>query len=368
MTEAPKTIVVENVENIITMNDSKSTAIPAAEPRQDDKNLFSNGLPPPQGVKYRVEYLHAATEKIVHSVHTDRLDYELVYAHGTVFDIVTTFLTPESGFKTDTTSFSQNGPQGVEQPLKRVAPIVTDTRRKIDMHIHSQAVIHALRSVVRYYPGQSLMGETVVIPAPYMILVHHEKELNEYKERCHPSNLKGPICPRERDAFHDISLVQDFLEQRIMPKVRLERERNLKGLETYDMMWVRRKPGSSMRYKTTDSSEWRTGVVQSLQDGIQGFGGGAWHVMHWCLEYNGSWIGTTSTTISYEIFEGEKDSEGVEILDDTEFEEPLGESVKELVEEGTKCFRLLQKTCQYYKGKTYDLPNNQVFDSLLSCN
>ncbi|EHK97884.1 hypothetical protein M7I_6382 [Glarea lozoyensis 74030] len=258
MVEESKTIVVENVEKIVIMNDSKSPAIPPAEPRQDDKKLFSNGKPPPQGVKYRVEYLHAATEKIVHSVHTNRLDYELVDAH-------------------DTTSFSQSGPLGVEQPMKRIAPIVTDTRRKIDMHIHSQAVIHALRSVVRYYPGQSLMGETVVIPAPYMILVHHEKELNEYKERCHPSNLKDPICPRERDAFHDISLVQEFLEQRIMPKVRLERERNMKGLETFDMI-----------------------------------------------------------SITDERFEGERSCKDTEILEDKEFEEPLGERVKELVEEG-KC-------------------------------
>jgi hypothetical protein len=359
MTEESKTIVLEKVENLIIMKSDEATTVTAAESRSDDKMTFSNGKPPPQGVKYRVEYLHKATEKIVHSMHTDRLDYELVDTHGTVFDIVTTFLTPESEFKVDAMKTETVQP-GTEQPLKRLAPLVTDTRRKIDMHIHSQAVIHALRSVVRYYPGQSLMGETVIIPAPYMILVHHEKELNEYKERCHPSKLTDPICPKERDACRDINLIQEFLEQKIMPKVRLERERNLKGLETFEMMWVRQKPGTTTKYKTSDSSSWNTAVIESHGDGTQGFGGGGWNTKHWCLQYNGSWLGSITTNILQERFEGERSSKDTEILDEKDFEEPLGEAVKDLVEEGEKCFKLLSKTCQYYKGKTFGFPHNQV--------
>ncbi|KAH6676509.1 ATPase [Halenospora varia] len=245
------------------------------------------------------------------------------------------------------------------QVQKRIAPLVTDTRRKVEMHVHSAAVIHALRSVVKYYPGQSLMGETVVITAPYAILVHHEKELNEYRERCHPDRLPDVVCPREKNAYSEIKLVQDFLEQTIMPKVRLERERNARGLQTFDMLWLQHRPGSTITYTTTDSAELTNGVVESISGGNLDFGKTSWLISSWYLDYDGHHIGMVNRVVNVLRFEGERIST-TKVIDMSAFDTPLDESVKSVVERGAKCYSLLSKTCQYYKGSTAQFPYHHI--------
>ena len=163
---------------------------------------------------------------------------------------------------------------------KRATPLVTDNRKRVAMHIRSPAIIHALRSIVKYYPGQSLLGETIIIPEPYPILVHHEKELKEYGERCHPYRQTHPICPKEKSAYHEIKILQDFLEQTVMPAVRLERERNEKGLETFDMLWLRLQPGKTTKSRD-DGSKYSYGNVIEYISGGGGWGSG---VEYWLLD------------------------------------------------------------------------------------
>jgi hypothetical protein len=271
--------------------------------------------------------------------------------YGEVFDIVITYLTLDKGFRTG------KDPEGRST---RATPLVTNTRRKVDMHIYSPAIIHALRSIVKYYPHQSLMGETVIIPAPYAILVHHEEELNDYKEKYRPSLLEEPICPKEKKAYEDIQLLQVFLKQTIMPQVELERERNRKGLETWDMLWLRRRPGATFKAHIAGSnSEWTTGVIEGLRSGTMGFEGVPWTLDYWCLDYNGDCLGTFKKFSRIERFEGEQKVND-HIIPDSAFEEPLDESVREFVEQGKKCLKLLSKQCQYYKGTTFNFPHQQV--------
>ncbi|KAE9365610.1 P-loop containing nucleoside triphosphate hydrolase protein [Stipitochalara longipes BDJ] len=229
------------------------------------------------------------------------------------------------------------------------------------MHIHSPAIIHALRSVVKYYPGQNLMGESIIVQGPtYAILVHHEEELREYAEKCHPSRLTEPICPREKDAYHDIKILQEFLEQTIMPDVRIERERNLRGLETFEMSWVRKKPGSTFKFIRDDTMQWVVGVIESVGGGTVGFGGTAWLTGYWYLDFNGSFLGPCKANVLTQRYEGERSGEFMQIIGENAFEEPLDESVKEFVEQGEKCFKLMTKKCQYYDGQTFDFPHHQI--------
>jgi hypothetical protein len=325
------------------------------DPSLDGRTLFGSETPPPTGVKYRVEYINEKSSKVIHSIPTDRLDFEVIDAHGEIFDIVTTFLTPEEEVR------STNSSKESKEAERRRAPLVTDTRRKVDMHIHSPAIIHALRSVVKYYPGQNLMGESIIVQGPtYAILVHHEEELREYAEKCHPSRLTEPICPREKDAYHDIKILQEFLEQTIMPDVRLERERNSRGLETFDMSWVRKKPGSTFKFVRDDTMQWVVGVIESVSGGTAGFGGVAWMTRYWYLDYNGSFLGPCKADVVNQRFEGEQSGDFMQMIPESAFEEPLDESVKEFVEQGKKCFKLMTKKCQYYDGTTFNFPHHQV--------
>jgi len=360
--ESSKTTTEEIVEKAIQINTEENEDTTGTQKCYPIEEIFGSGKPPPKGVRYRVEYRHAISERIVHSIHTDRLDFEAVDAHGEVFDIVTTFLTPENEF-----SSSKESKEGGT----RVAPLVTDTRRRVDMHIHSPSIIHALRSVVKYYPHQNLMGETVVIPAPYAILVHHEKELNEYKEKHHPSIRKESICPREKNAYEDINVLQEFLKQTIMPEVELERERNKKGLETFDMLWLNRRPGKTFKFcADNDTGEWEGGVFAYAQGGTLGFGGRDWTFWYWCLDYNGYNLGTSNSWFVETRFEGEKrmrvDDNDVCLFEESAFKEPLHESVKDLVQRGEKFFKLLSKKCQNYKGTTVQFPHQKVSCSLVS--
>lgn len=319
----------------------------------DENTLVSSG-PSPKGVKYRVEYRNKFTSKIVHSVDTGGLLLELNDT-GEIFDIVTTFFTDDEEFK----------PSEESKEHTRKQPRVTDTRKKIAVHIHSPAIIHALRSVVKYYPSQTLTSETIVIPEPFSILVHHEEELKEYRERCHPGKQTDPVCPMEKNAYHDIKILQDFLEQFIMPAVRLERERNARGLETFDMLWLRMKPGTTTKSQDAGSSYWYGRVIESVRGG--GGGAQAWTVGYWTLDYNGSYLGTCKSSVDTERFEGEREIKGTYtvVFEDSDFEEPVAESVKALVEQGQKFYQLLTKSCQYYKGTTYNFPHNQVSPDVL---
>jgi len=312
-----------------------------------DENELTAISPPPNGVKYRVEFRNFRTGKIVHSFNTDGLDYKPADTSD-IFDIVTTFSTTEEEF----------GLSRESKENDKRTPLVTDNRKRVAMHIRSPAIIHALRSIVKYYPGQSLLGETIIIPEPYAILVHHEKELKEYGERCHPSRQTHPVCPKEKSAYHEIKILQDFLEQTVMPAVRLERERNEKGLETFDMLWLRLQPGKTIR-STNAGSEYSYGnVVEYVRDG--GGWAPAWNIGYWTVDYNGTYLGTRRREAMLVRFEGERKIVDSYLMSDSAFKEPLDKSVKDLVEQGETFYRLLSKNCQGYKGTTACFPYIQV--------
>ena len=314
---------------------------------------FTSGRPPPTGVKYRVEYRNNNTGNLVHSINTDRLDFNSEGdedTHGAIFDIVTTFQTIDDEFKVN---------ESQEQET-RTTPRIMDPRRSVQMHIYSQAIIYALRSVVKYYPGQSLLGDTIIIYEPYAVLVHHEEELNEYAEKCRLASETDSVCVKEKDAYHKIKILQDFLEYAIMPAVRLERQRYERGMETFDMMWLRLKPGVTIKSVEAGTEEWHGEVVECVKHGSIGVGGKAWEMITWTLDYNGTYLGTLKSAYMLEIFEGEREISYNLILPPSAFEEPLDESVKTLVEQGKTFFNLLSKKCQYYKGTTFDFPHRQV--------
>jgi hypothetical protein len=143
-----------------------------------------------------------------------------------------------------------------------------------------------------------------------------------------------------------------------MPEVRLERERNGKGLETFDMLWLRLKPGTTIQKENAGSDFSYGNVVEYVKDG------GSWAQAgifgYWTLDYNGTYLGTCRDESIIDRFEGERVIYNRHIMEDSAFEEPVNESAKALVEQGQKFYHLLTKQCQYYKGPTFNFPYNQV--------
>lgn len=339
--------VGEDSNNDTEINNKLTESLDVSrDTRLNGNQLFTSYGPPPKGVKYRVEYCHESSGKVIHSIQTDKLDLESI-DNGEIFDIVTTFLTPDEEFKPN---------QDSKEPDTRATPRLTDTRKNVKIHIHSPAIIHALRSIVKYYPGQNLLGEVIVIPEPFAILVHYEKELNEYKERCRPSRQTHIVCPKERGAYHEINMLQEFLEHSIMPAVRIERQRNEEGMGTFDMMWLRLRPGATIKFTIDGSGFWHTGVIEY----VKGANFGAWRIGYWTLDYEGTYLGQRKDNLNIDRFEGEQETYNILVIDDMAFKEPLGESVKDFVEQGEKFYNLLSTKCQYYNGTTYQPPNHKV--------
>ncbi|KFX93902.1 hypothetical protein O988_06576 [Pseudogymnoascus sp. VKM F-3808] len=354
--EYQETRLSENAINAETMaqksNNYSEINNQLTEPLGENE-LFTSSGPPPKGVSYRVEYCHEGSRHVIHSVETDRLDIEPIDADtnsdtGKIFDIVTTFSTPDRVFELNTDS---------GEPDKKSTPRVTDTRKVVKMHIYSPAIIHALRSIVKYYPGEDLLGEVIVIDEPFAILIHHEKELNDYKERCRPSEQTDPVCPKEKFAYHDINILQEFLEHAMMPAVRLERERNKEGLETFDMLWLQLKPGTTVKFCFNgDGGSWIAAVIEY----VSRHDFGVWHIGYWSLDYEGTYLGQFKDHMEISRFEGEREAHYEQIIDDSAFEEPLHESVKDFVERGEKYYNLLSTKCQYYSGTTYEPPHRKI--------
>lgn len=346
--------VGENPNNDTKINNKLTESLDVQRDTLSNGNqLFTSCGPPPEGVRYRVEYRHGSSGKVIHSIQTDKLNFEPIdtseiFDTNKIFDIVTTLSTPDKEFKLN---------QESKEPDTRATPRLTDTRKKVEIRIHSPGIIHALRSIVKYYPGQNLLGEVIVIHEPFAILVHYEKELNEYKERCRPSGQTHTVCPKERGAYHEINILQGFLEHAIMPAVITERERNKEGMETFDMMWLRLKPGATIKFRDRTRS-WNTGVIESVKLANSG----AWDIGCWSMDYQGTYLGQNKHHFGIDRFEGEQEKTHnyILVIDDLAFEEPLAESVKDFVERGEKFYNLLSTKCQYYNGTTFKPPNHKV--------
>ena len=170
-------------------------------------------------IKYRVEYVEAVTGNVLHQHETKSLNFEADTASGaqTVFEIVTTVRTAQKS----------------AEEFKNTPPV--GSTATVSMHILSSAVIHALRSVVQYYPTQDLSSAVIKISAPYAILAHHYDELMEYREKIKSSDLEE-ICYREKDAYEHLGVLKAFLDEHVMPAVEAEKAGN-----------KRRDPSSSRR-------------------------------------------------------------------------------------------------------------------------
>jgi hypothetical protein len=190
-----KSYILTHAVQIRRMDPESTTAIGekrtevlhvTVENKTEDIGLSNtaSSRPSPKSVQYRVEYRHESTNKVIHSIQVDSSD-SAAHLHGksSIFDIVTVFKTNDEEFKPRVDSKNAGA-----QPNS--TPYVSDTRKLVDMHIHSPAIIQALRSVVKYYPGQEILGESIIISYPYLILIHHEKA----------RRIQGELQPRDPKA------------------------------------------------------------------------------------------------------------------------------------------------------------------------
>ncbi|KAK2051880.1 ATPase [Colletotrichum caudatum] len=210
------------------------------------------------------------------------------------------------------------------------------------IRIHSIAIINALQSVVRYYPGQDFSGESIVVQKPYPVLVHHYNELQQFRQECLTKPLQE-LCDREKDAAEHLGILLGFLDDEVMLSVRQEQERNKRGTD-----------------------EWEATVVHSVSGGVFEYPLKDWTVRRWSMDYGGEDIERVwSSTMRWSSFDGERNDskagQETKFFDPTLDESYLDdENVAELIENGKKFAAMVEKQCFHHKGKAARFPFNNI--------
>lgn len=310
-------------------------------------------------IGYRVEVKDPSTDEIISrkTYRAPMAEDSFINRHENldepIFEHVTTYKARRSTDKDSATSKAEeeDGPD---------LPEALGPTRSYSIVIHSAAIINALRAVVSYYPSQNLSGDSVRIDWPYRVLVHHYEELVDFKTEI---TLKSPedLCVRERDAVEHLDVLIQFLDDSVMVDIRAEAERIKKGFVTYDNLWYHYRPGCAVvtHYLEEEDSQWRTYVVQSIEGGPTPEHSESWEIMGWTLDFDGTYLDRKLTGQIFETFTGEcnwdthtRFTYNKKSLDD--------EKARKQIDTGRRYWELIQKQCQYYKGKSCDFPYNEV--------
>ena len=230
------------------------------------------------------------------------------------------------------------------------------------LRIFSPAIIHALRSIVTYYPSQDLSSDIIEIPRPYPVLVHHYDELVNFRDQ-HAAKDPATVCSREINATKDLDSLLQFLDEQVMGEVKKEIGRNKNGLWTFNHIWLSLKAGitglANMREDTLDV----TGVVHSVSGGSFVSPAQDWRVVLWSLEFDGVYLTRKEYVIFSQKFDGIRIIKINYILfDEKDIEEAINNhpSVMKAVNVGKEYWELLNKQCKFHMGKAVSFPHNEV--------
>lgn len=310
-------------------------------------------------IGYRVEFKDPFTNEIISRrtyrapVTEDSFINRRENLDEPIFEHVTTYKARRSTDKASA-ALTAEGEDGTDLPE------CLGSTRSYSIVIHSVAIINALRAVVSYYPSQDLSGDSVRIDWPYRVLVHHYDELVELRTEV---TLKSPedLCVRERDAVEHLDVLIQFLNDSVMVDIRAEAERIKKGFVTYENLWYHYRPGCAVvdHRLEDDDSKWRTYVVRSIEGGPTPERSEEWKITGWNLDFDGTYLDRKSITTYNEIFTGEiyYHSHTRFMYNKTSIDD---EEARKRIDVGRRYWGLIQKQCQYYKGKSCNFPYNEV--------
>lgn len=184
------------------------------------------------------------------------------------------------------------------------------------IEIKSRPIIHALQTVIGYYPDLSLTGDTVRIYEPYAPLYHYRQELLEYHDQL-VSQTKQPDCQEDQNLPRDIRVLLDLFEELWGQRVRdeLKRHERTKPTCTYDMLWMLYKPGSDVYRDFHENNVYDAFVFRSLVVDFDSGVATQYNIRYWCMEGSVAFVGP-SLPFSEEVqpFAGEKEIADLAIL------------------------------------------------------
>ena len=294
---------------------------------------------------------------------------------GVVMKIVTTYKS-SSVEKAEKASNEKQQSTNATSDAKKTSSLPEEFKRSSvasrKITIFSMKLINALRDVITYYPGSTLLGEEVDIQEPYCMLVHYQEELLAYKDK-HP--LSHAPSYREECNRH-IDLLLNFLEWHSGKALRDEKDRWTRDVPvcTFENLWLLYKPGEP-GYCLREPGQYDPFITKVVEGGLESNNLGAYYIELWNINSNGFYVGRAIDNVYIAPFDGEKEIKSLRFFpekfypEDERDKQHLGnQSLRErLIARGKTFWDLIkQRSCyREYNGKSADYPFNQVCVRLL---
>jgi hypothetical protein len=304
-------------------------------------------------IGYRTEYRHKITNQLLDQRVSDapENDFLQVDSISAIFDIIKTYrVHPRDG--TD-----GSGPD----------PLIIASEPSYSVKINSPAIMNAMRSVVKYYPSQDL-SDGAIIEEPYAVVAHHFSELEIYaNERAHSTS--DDACVLDKVVTSHLRALLEFVDKSVMEGFRAEKERNARGFYTYKYLWVSRRPGYTILFRSRGAKHWEAGVIMSTAGGPFTDPPSQWTTEYWNLRYNGTYLVRTSGLMYTSISDGEASFEqhSTIILPGQEIGNAQNPVIEKLIRNGRMYCRLIEKQCMYHRGENILPPIQMVVRSFFIC-
>ncbi len=312
-----------------------------------------------RGVKYKVNYFvkpggrHGSKSKFLFgTTHDDPVMIEMTKRKAK----------PTRRFVLEeirTVYFRYGKPAQSKKSLREHGPKLDDGDSVYQKHliINSDALLNVLRSVVKCSSSAPSGDYDVFLDGyfryPFEDLVHHRKELSDYKKENSGPRVKhtpeyNAICDRH------IDLLIQYLENEPSLRLKSIESKWTKKVPTttFADLWLLMKPGTDVYVR--DSEQLNAYVIDQLAGGIDHSSQSNWSskarsytIRVWSLIFLGRVITRTGRVLQVPIFDGERDIMSLPLFP-TFFQDKLdgGARRKQLIDRGKKYF-------QYSKGPTF---------------
>ncbi|KAL8921843.1 MAG: hypothetical protein Q9172_003805 [Xanthocarpia lactea] len=319
-----------------------------------DENTTKAPLEPKPHIVYKVQYRNVISEQIVYTRESE--GQIAIGSQGPdqlpVLELIT---------DVQTNATLQDG-----QQLKDPPQSVIDVGKPC-LKINSPAIINALQKVVEYYPGQNFSGESISVPEPFAILIHHESELASFRETYAPGTIQSQTeyCEREKNTYEHLAVLQNFLKQRVGASIAAERERYKNGFATFDMLWMLLRPGTTVYCQNHYSGDYDAFVIESVASSDARDPTSPLVIEMWLLDFDGDRIGRRSLVTQQKSFNGEKRISGLEVFPCEHWKDKKTETTvkglrESLEERGKLFFELTSRRCMNFDGLTASWPRKYL--------
>lgn len=240
------------------------------------------------------------------------------------------------------------------------------------VRILSSKLINALRSVVKYYPGQSLIGDTLEFPAPYQFLVHHRHDLERYKAQ-HPPQHDQLY---QEECNEHIDHLLEFLQNTMGKELKEEEERHKRGVATFEYLWLLLKPGQDVFVNDSLKGRLQSAVLENVEGGYQDGEATDYRGVVWSVVYigEGDRLYRLYHNFFIQPFDGEREIQ-TQWVYPVEFHVDTPEALKtqnglklaeQMVIWGEKYWGLTKRCLKDYHGKTYQTRNDRTVSQVLN--